>query len=149
MIFEIDDFDHWRGRLGAAGCDDLILQAVARVQRLLRTYDVFGRMETAEFALCLPGCALVMRSLCREGSHGGLRCTVSGQGLAVRLTACFGIAPSHGRSPLVVVQGARQALRRAQAAVPERFAVRRRSARRASTMDFLAATPAGKVRTTH
>lgn len=150
MIFEIDDFEHWRGRLGAAGCDDLILQAVARVQRLLRTYDVFGRMETAEFALCLPGCALVNAvSLAERVRMEVFGVPFQARGSAVRLTASFGIAPSHGRSPLVVVRSAEQALRRAQAAGPESICSSKEERQaRASTMDFLAATPAGKVRTT-
>jgi len=37
----------------------------------------------------------------------------------IRLTASFGIAPSHGRSPLVVLREAEQALQSAQASGPE------------------------------
>lgn len=59
MLLEIDDFTHWRGRLGRMACDDLLQQVVTRMQHLLRTYDVFGRTGAAAFALCLPGCERV------------------------------------------------------------------------------------------
>ena len=38
---------------------------------------------------------------------------------AVRLTACFGITPSHGRSPVVVLREAEEALRLAREAGPD------------------------------
>jgi hypothetical protein len=40
-------------------------------------------------------------------------------GEAIRLSACFGIAASHGRSPLVVLREAEKALEWAKAAGPE------------------------------
>jgi GGDEF domain-containing protein len=42
---------------------------------------------------------------------------VSGE--AIRLSACFGIAVSHGRSPVVVLREAEKALEWAKAAGPE------------------------------
>jgi GGDEF domain-containing protein len=40
-------------------------------------------------------------------------------GEAIRLSACFGIAVSHGRSPVVVLREAEKALEWAKAAGPE------------------------------
>ena len=141
MLFEVDDYAHWHGRLGRAACDDLLQQVVARVQRLLRTYDVFGRTGAVAFALCLPGCELVNAVALAER----IRMDVFGvpfraRGPEARLTACFGIAPSHGRSPLVVMREAEQALQRAQAAGPEsiRSSQGYREAR-VSPADFLSA----------
>ena len=51
MLFEIDDGAHQEAHLGAADCEDLLRQAVGRVQRLLRSYDLFGRVGAAGFAL--------------------------------------------------------------------------------------------------
>ena len=35
ILFDIDDFGHWNGRLGPAACDDLLVQVTERVGRLL------------------------------------------------------------------------------------------------------------------
>jgi hypothetical protein len=40
-------------------------------------------------------------------------------GEAIRLSACFGVASSHGRSPVVVLREAEQALQWAKAEGPE------------------------------
>jgi diguanylate cyclase (GGDEF)-like protein len=120
MVLEIDDFAHWRERVGTSACDDLLKQVVARVHRLLRTYDVLGRTGPARFALCLPGCATVnavsLAERIRMEVHRGP--FQAGQS-AVRLTVSCGIAPSHGRSPLVVLRDAEEALKAAKAAGPE------------------------------
>jgi GGDEF domain-containing protein len=41
------------------------------------------------------------------------------EGESIRLSACFGIASSHGRSPVLVLREAEQALERARQAGPE------------------------------
>ena len=120
MLLEIDDVAHWNTRLGAAGCEDLVRQAVGRVQRLLRSYDLFGRVGAAGFALGLPGCApmnaVSLAERIRAEVFGVPFCVA---GVSVRLTANFGIATSHGRSPLVVLREAEQTLAAAKSAGPE------------------------------
>jgi two-component system, cell cycle response regulator len=120
VLFAIDDFDHWRSRLGSKASDGLLCTIVERSRRLLRSYDTFGRSGDREFLLILPGCSTVNANLLAER----LRMDVFSQpipaiGESFRLSACFGIAASQGRSPLVVLREAELALHRAQEAGPD------------------------------
>ncbi len=120
MLFDIDDFGHWNSRLGTLACDELLPAVVQRATLMLRTYDVLGRAGKDEFLVILPGCGtadamMLAERLCTnvfaEPFH------VAGQ--AVRLSACFGIASSDGRSPVVVLRDAEKALQKAKCAGPE------------------------------
>ena len=148
MAFAIDDFEHWSERLGSAAWEDLLKQVVARVQRLLRSYDLFGRMGAAGFVLGLPGCSCVNAILLAERIREEVffrpfRCG----GMAVRLATNFGIAPSHGRSPLVVLREAEQALQAAQAAGPETIRSSRDfSEMRPAPANFLSEPAMGRAR---
>ncbi len=120
ILFDIDDFGHWNSRLGAEACDDLLCQAATRTSRLLRTYDLLGRPGMDEFLIALPGCSTANAVLLAER----LRLEVFSQpfhvgGESIRLSACFGIASSQGRAPVVVLREAEQALQWAKAAGPE------------------------------
>ena len=118
--FDVDDFAHWNAELGAEGCDALLRGIAARAGRVLRSYDCFGRSGEDEFLAVLPGCTTYDASLLAER----LRTDVFGEayhvyGRMVRLSACFGIASSGGRSPVVVLRETEMALREAKAAGPE------------------------------
>lgn len=120
MLFEIDDLEHWHARLGDSTAGELLLQVVARGRRLLRSYDLFGRVGNAQFVLGLPGCSAVNAISLAER----IRMEIFSEPFQlrdqrIRLTAGFGIAPSHGRSPLVVLREAELALQSAQASGPE------------------------------
>jgi diguanylate cyclase (GGDEF)-like protein len=120
ILFDIDDFGHWNARLGTDACDDLLCQVAARASRLLRSYDLLGRAGKDEFLAALPGCSGVNAVMMAER----LRMDVFSSpfridGEAVRLSACFGIASSMGRSPVVVLREAEQALLVAKASGPE------------------------------
>jgi len=120
ILFDIDDFGHWNSRLGSAACDELLCQVVARTARLLRSYDLLGRPGKDEFLVALPGCSAVSAVMLAER----LRLDVFNSpfrviGEAIRLSACFGIASSHGRSPVVVLREAEQALLCAKTDGPE------------------------------
>ncbi len=120
ILFDIDDFGHWNTRLGAIACDDLLLQTVGRVRRLLRSYDLLGRVGKDEFLAALPGCSAGNAALLAERMRTEVFATpfhVAGR--AVRLSACFGIAASQGRSPVVVLRDAEQTLQAAKSAGPE------------------------------
>jgi diguanylate cyclase (GGDEF)-like protein len=120
MRFDIDDVSHWHERLGESAWDDVAKEAARRVQRLLRTYDVIGRVGIAGFALGLPGCAPVNAVTLAERIRGEVfAAPFRAEGAAVRLTASYGIAASHGRSPLIVLRDAEQALQAAKAAGPD------------------------------
>jgi len=120
ILFDIDDFGHWNTRLGSETCDELLYQVATRTARLLRSYDLLGRAGKDEFLIALPGCSSVNAVMMAER----LRMDVFSapfriQGEAIRLSACFGIAASIGRSPVVVLREAEQALLVAKAAGPE------------------------------
>jgi diguanylate cyclase (GGDEF)-like protein len=120
ILFDVDDFGHWNSRLGADLCDNLLRQMVARTNRLLRSYDLFGRPGKDEFLIALPGCtpenAAVMANRLRVDVFSS---PYRVEGESIRLSACFGIAVSHGRSPMVVLREAEQALIEAKEAGPE------------------------------
>jgi diguanylate cyclase (GGDEF)-like protein len=107
-------------RLGSDACDELLCMVVARTTRLLRSYDILGRPGMDEFLVVLPGCSAVSAAMLAERLRLDVFCSpfrVAGE--SVRLSACFGIASSLGRSPVVVLREAEQALLWAKAAGPE------------------------------
>lgn len=120
VLFDIDDFGHWNERLGAELCDQLLCMVVERTQKILRSYDVLGRPGKDEFLLMLPGCATANAVMLAER----LRLDVFSEpfrvsGDSIRLSACFGVAASMGRSPVVVLREAEQALHWAMEEGPE------------------------------
>ncbi len=120
VLFDIDDFGHWNERLGSDACDDLLCQVVGRTARLLRSYDLFGRAGKDEFLLALPGCTSVNAVMLTERLRLEVFCSpfrINGD--TIRLSACFGIASSMGRSPVVVLRESEQALQAAKASGPE------------------------------
>ncbi len=120
ILFDIDDFGHWNSRLGAGACDDLLCQIVDRTSRLLRTYDLLGRPGLDEFLIALPGCSPANAAMLAERIRLEVFCSpFHTGGESIRLSACFGIANSQGRSPMVVLREAEQALQMAKYMGPE------------------------------
>jgi diguanylate cyclase (GGDEF)-like protein len=120
ILFDIDDFAHWNARLGIDACDELLCQVVGRTSRLLRSYDLMGRVGEDEFMIALPGCSVANAVMLTERVRMDVFCSpfrVGGE--SIRLSACFGIVSSEGRSPVVVLREAEQALQTAKAAGPE------------------------------
>jgi diguanylate cyclase (GGDEF)-like protein len=120
ILFDIDDFGHWNSRLGADACDELLRQVVSRTNRLLRSYDLFGRPGMDEFLIALPGCTFSNAVMLAERVRIDVFSTpyhVTGD--SIRLSACFGLADSNGRSPMVVLREAEQALQSAKSTGPE------------------------------
>lgn len=120
LLFDIDDFGHWNERLGAEACDQMLCKVVERTSRILRSYDVLGRPGKDEFLVMLPGCTTVNAVMLAER----LRLEVFSNPFrigsdCIRLSACFGVASSMGRSPVVVLREAEQALQWAKEAGPE------------------------------
>jgi diguanylate cyclase (GGDEF)-like protein len=120
VLFDIDDFGHWNSLFGGEICDELLCQVAARTRRLLRSYDLLGRPGLDEFLVVLPSCDPANAMMLAER----LRLDVFSEpfrvdGESIRLSACFGLAASYGRSPVVVLREAEQALGRARAAGPE------------------------------
>ncbi len=120
VLFDIDDFGHWNSRLGVDACDELLCQVASRTAAMLRSYDVLGRPGMDEFLIALPLCAPLNAMSLAERLHTAVFSTpfhVSGE--VIRLSACFSIAVSQGRSPMVVLREAEKALEWAKAAGPE------------------------------
>jgi diguanylate cyclase (GGDEF)-like protein len=120
ILFDIDDFGHWNERLGAEMCDQLLCMVVERTQKILRSYDVLGRPGKDEFLIMLPGCATANALMLAERQRLDVFSEpfrVSGE--SIRLSACFGVATSMGRSPVVVLREAEQALQWAKDEGPE------------------------------
>lgn len=120
VLFDLDDFGHWNSRLGVDACDELLCQVASRSGALLRSYDLLGRPGMDEFLIALPACSPASAMILAER----LRVDVFSvpfrvAGEAIRLSACFGIANSRGRSPVVVLREAEKALEWAKAAGPE------------------------------
>ncbi len=139
LVFDIDDFGHWNAELGTDTCDSLLQLVVERAIRLFRSYDLFGRTGEDEFLVVLPGCSTVDAVLLAER----LRTEVfaepfSPHDRAVRLSACYGIASSKGRSPVVVLREAELALHAAKTAGPESIQCFTNCAETAPDTDFFA-----------
>jgi two-component system, cell cycle response regulator len=120
LLFDVDDFGHWNSRLGPDACDELLCQVAGRASRLLRSYDLIGRAGKDEFLLALPGCDKANAVMLAERLRAEVFCQsyrVAGE--SIRLSACFGIASSNGRSPVVVLREAEQALTWAKDVGPE------------------------------
>ncbi|MGA2535778.1 MAG: GGDEF domain-containing protein [Terracidiphilus sp.] len=120
VLLDLDDFGHWNSRLGSEGCDDLLCQVAARITRMQRSYDLLGRPGKDEFLLVLPGCSAGNAVMLAERMRVEVFYSpfqVGGE--SIRLSACFGIASSKGRSSVVVLREAEQALEWARAAGPE------------------------------
>lgn len=142
LLLDIDDFGHWNSRLGTDACDELLCHVVERTSRILRSYDLLGRAGKDEFLAILPGCSTVDAVMLAERLRMDVfaaPCHVAGE--SIRLSACFGIASSEGRSPVVVLREAEMALERAKRTGPESiqcFANRPQSS--AETVAFLPPT---------
>ena len=120
LLFDIDDFGHWNARLDHGVCDELLCQSVERTTRVLRSYDLLGRAGKDEFLAVLPGCDTANAVLLAERLRSAVFAApfhVAGE--SVRLSACFGIASSEGRAPVVVLREAEQALQKAKDTGPE------------------------------
>jgi diguanylate cyclase (GGDEF)-like protein len=120
VLIDLDDFGHWNTELGLEACDDLLRQVAVRVARLLRSYDLLGRISKDEFLLALPGCSTVDAVMLAER----LRMDIFGEPFQqgdsrIRLSACFGISSSRGRSPVVVLREAEKTLELAKLSGPD------------------------------
>jgi diguanylate cyclase (GGDEF)-like protein len=114
LVFELDDF----GRVVPGARDDLLRETARRVSRLLRSYDVLGRIGDERFLAILPGCKTAEATRLAERLRRDAFTTpfrVAGE--AIRLSACFATATSDGRSPVVVLREAEFGLQEARASV--------------------------------
>ena len=94
-------------------------QAIQRIICTLRSYDIVGDLDNREFLIALPGCDSFNAMRLAERLRTDIIDTPGRLEMEdLRLSACFGIAASDGRSPLVVLREAEEALRQASADGP-------------------------------
>lgn len=146
LLMDIDDFGHWNERLGTEVCDELLRQIVDRSQRLLRSYDVLGRAGMDEFLTILPGCTSMAAVQLAERLRAEVfAAPFHAAGNAVRLSACFGISTSDGRSPVVVLREAELSLQFAKKTGPESIQYFSGNAHHGSPVTFLSASSGEKL----
>lgn len=110
-LLDLDGFDRLKLDYGPAICNRLLQLVADRLKRYLRSYDLVGRYGEDEFLLGFPGCNAERAVAAVERLKRAIflrSFDVHGQSLA--LAASFGIALSKGRSPLVVLREAEQAV---------------------------------------
>ncbi len=106
-------------KLTKATLDEALRAIVGRFSQILRCYDSVGRIADREFIVALPGCTLSHAKTLAERIREevfGLPIEFSSE--ETRLNACYGVASSSGRSPLVVLLEAERALQHARATGP-------------------------------
>jgi two-component system, cell cycle response regulator len=116
ILYAIDDWEGRRLMLGERALAEEEQRIATGVLRLLRCYDSIGRYGDGEFAVVLPGCnsfnaVSMAERLSQMISESAIRAGAEG----LQFTACFGVAGSGGRSPVVVLKNAQRALERARA----------------------------------
>jgi two-component system cell cycle response regulator len=101
------------------GCDAAERVIVGRMTGILRCYDSVGKRADGEFLLLLPGCSVAhARTLAERLRDEVFAAPVEADGGKLCVKACFGVASSAGRSPLVVLREAESALQEARTAEP-------------------------------
>lgn len=115
ILCGIADWDHWSSRLEMQTSAAIERELSERMIRVLRCYDTAGICGDGVFGLVLPGCnsfsAVAMAERLRSAAFAS---PVHAGGAEVILSGYFGVAGSGGRSPLVVLRNAEDALRKAK-----------------------------------
>lgn len=117
MLLDLDHFGRVNQNHGYEAGDKTLQELANRFRRYLRSYDLIGRCGEDEFLVALPGCtaeeALMLAARLKKNIlHRPF--AVGREQLSI--TASIGIADSRGRSPLVVLREAEQALAQAKLA---------------------------------
>jgi diguanylate cyclase (GGDEF)-like protein len=119
MLFDLDSFSQLNGEWGTEIGNRVLQMVVERFQRYMRSYDLIGRMGEDEFLIALPGCGKDDGLMLAERLRKVVFQKPFDLGFRTHpVTACFGLAQSRGRSPLVVLREAEQALYYAKALGP-------------------------------
>lgn len=119
ILCGIAEWESCKARFSHQTWAEVQRQLAERMICALRCYDSGGTCGDGKFGLVLPGCnsfgAVAMAERLSSAAFG-MPVTAGREDL--KLTGCFGIAGSGGRSPLVVLRNAEDALRKARALGP-------------------------------
>jgi len=116
ILFGIDGWGDLRSRFEGSVLAEAEDVLTARTVRLLRCYDLMGRWGDGQFGLVLPGCNSFNAVTMSDRLSLALFSTAVRAGdRDLAFSGCFGVAGSGGRSPLVVLRNAENALTSAMA----------------------------------
>lgn len=119
MLLDLDGFSKINAEWGMDAGDRVLQMVVERFQRYLRSYDLIGRMGEDEFLIALPGCSKEDSIMLAERLRKVVFQKPFDLGFrTASISASFGLSQSRGRSPLVVLREAQQALFYAKALGP-------------------------------
>src|SRR4051812_20598165 len=105
ILYAIDDWEARRSRFGESALAEAGEEVTRRVLRLLRCYDSVGRYGDGEYGVVLPGCNSFNAVSMAERLRNAISESAVRTGLEeLQYTACFGVAGSGGRSPVVVLK---------------------------------------------
>ena len=114
-LLDLDHFGRINQDYGYEAGDKILKELARRFRRFLRSYDLIGRCGEDEFLIALPGCTSEQAlALARRVKRGILGRPFPAGGDLLTVTASTGISHSQGRSPLVVLREAEQALKLAK-----------------------------------
>ena len=119
ILCGVAEWDRWSSAFEMQTLATMHQELIERMIRALRCYDTAGLCGSGVFGLVLPGCS----SFSAVAKAERLRAAVFSSPLRagdeeVLLSGYFGVAGSGGRSPLVVLRNAEDALRKAKALGP-------------------------------
>ena len=116
ILCGIEKWETWRSKLDKTTLAVVQQEITKRIMRILRCYDSLGHVNEGEYCVILPGCngfnAVRMAERFRQDVFGSPILTGREE---LKLEAYFGVAGSGGRSPLVVLRNAENALQKARA----------------------------------
>jgi two-component system, cell cycle response regulator len=111
VVVDLDYFSRINLDYGYEAGDRILRELAKRFRRFMRSYDLIGRCGEDEFLIGLPGCVSEEAfALAQRVKRMILHRPFSVGGNMLTLTASAGISHSRGRSPLVVLREAEQAL---------------------------------------
>jgi diguanylate cyclase (GGDEF)-like protein len=117
VLFGLDRCEALEGEPEVPSVKELLQAVAERTVKVLRSYDAVGHTSGGEFLLVLPGCTMVdARAMAERLRRNIFSAPFKIAGDAIFLSACFGVATSLGRSPVVVLREAEQALEWARSA---------------------------------
>jgi len=111
VLFGLDGREAPEDEPGAGTAKALFHAVAERTARVLRSYDAVGCTSGGRFLLVLPGCTMAdARAMAERLKMIIFSAPFKAAGGAILLSASFGVAASLGRSPVVVLREAEQAL---------------------------------------